>query len=853
MKVPLKWLADYVEVTLTPGEVAQKLTVAGLEVFGFRSFGLPVPEGLRIRQDEPGPVWDRDKVFTAKLLSVAKHPDADKLKLPLVEYLGGKTQQLVTGAPNISVGDSGQKVVIGLAGTTFWDGHVSPKKMATLTPKPVRGIPSEGMVMSNFELGINDEHEGIILLEDDAPVGVPLADFMGDIVLEIDVLPNMARCLSLVGIAREMAAITGKKLKNPPKPSAGIGPDVTDRVAIRIDDAKLCPRYAATLIEGVKIGPAPGVMQRRLTYSGMRPINAVVDVTNYVMLELGQPLHAFDYDVLKARARGKTPTIIVRPANPGETLVTLDGKERKLSPDMLLIADEQGPIALAGVMGGLETEVTATTTNILLESASFDPVSIRRTSRALDLPSEASGRFARGVHPDMVPAALHRAADLIARASDGVVAKGIVDVYPSPLPPCIIELKMTEVERLLGVPVPLDECVKVLRALEFVVEVGTDSLKATVPGHRLDIQDGPADLIEDIARLRGYADLPMTLLSEPLPAQRGNEGLVFEERAKDALVALGLEEAISYSLTTPEREALLSEVGHIMIANPISSERTAMRRSLLPGLLEAVERNLKTFDAVRLFEIGSVYHPVAGRPLPDEPRRLAIAVVGRRVPEHWGDGGSGPRSVMDFYDLKGIIEALLGDLHAVGYHFRPTRKVAAYHPGKSATICVSGTQEESSSPPGSVGTPDDGAEVGSFGELHPRVAAAYGLEGKTILAAEMDLDRLRSLVPPRFAYRPVPRFPAALRDVAVIVPEEMASENVVNVIRQGGGELVREVRLFDVYRGDSIPSGTKSLAFALAYQADDRTLSDKEIEKAHKAVMGRLTHVLKVTIRDGKA
>ncbi|MGL4550864.1 MAG: phenylalanine--tRNA ligase subunit beta [Gemmataceae bacterium] len=837
MKVPLKWLADYVDLTLTPGELAQKLTVAGLEVAGFRSFGLPAPEGLRVRQDEPGPVWDRDKVFTAELVSVTKHPDADKLKLPLVKYAGGQTQQLVTGAPNIAVGDGGQKVVIGLAGTTFWDTHISPKKMSTLTPKPVRGVPSEGMVMSNAELGISDEHEGIIVLEADAPVGVPLADFMGDIVLEIDVLPNMARCLSLVGVAREVAALTGQKLKTPAAPAPGTGPDVAGRVAVRIDDAALCPRYAAALIEGVTVGPAPGPMQRRLTYAGMRPINAVVDVTNYVMLELGQPLHAFDYDVLKARAGGKGPTVIVRPAKDGETLVTLDGKERKLTPEMLLITDEKGPIALAGVMGGLETEVTAKTANVLLESASFDPISIRRTARALDLPSEASSRFAKGVHPDMVPAALARAAHLIAGAAGGVVAKGAVDRYPSPLPPRVVELKLSEVRRVLGVDVPLAECVQLLEALEFTVVPGKDALEATVPGHRLDIQDGPADLIEDIARLRGYADLPMTLLSEPLPAQRGDEALVFEERVKDVLVGLGFEEAISYALTTPEREAPVGTGEYVKLANPISSERTAMRRELLPGLLEAAERNLKTFDAVRLFEVGSVYHPVAGQALPAEPRRLAVALSGRRLPEHWGDGGSGPRGGADFYDLKGVVEALLADVHAAGFALRPARDVAAYHPGKSAAL---------------VPASDEAAVVGHFGELHPRVAAAFGLGGRTVLAAEFDLERLRALVPPRYAYRPVPRFPAALRDVAVVVPEGTAAEEVVGVIRQGGGELVREVRLFDVYRGESILAGTKSLAFALAYQADDRTLSDKEIEKAHKAVMGRLTHVLKATIRDGK-
>jgi phenylalanyl-tRNA synthetase beta chain len=833
MKVPLKWLAEYVDLVISPGELAQRLTIAGLEVAGFRSYGLPVPEGLKVRQDEVGPVWDRDKVFTARLVRVEKHPDADKLKLPFVEYGEGRQIQLVTGAPNIAVGDVGQKVVIGLAGTVFWDGHVSPKKLATLVPKPVRGIPSEGMVMSHFELGINEEHEGIILLEDDAPVGVPFAEYAGDIVLEIDVLPNMARCLSLVGIAREVAALTGQKLKQPPIPPAPTGPAIAGRVEVRIEDTTLCPRYSAALIEGVNDGPAPGILARRLTYAGMRPISRLVDITNYVMLEHGQPLHAFDYDVLKERAGGATPTIFIRPAKAGETLVTLDDKERKLTPEMLVIADVKGPIALAGVMGGKETEVSANTRNVLLESASFDPVSIRRTARALDLNSEASSRFVKGVHPDRVPIALARAAALMAELCGGVVAAGSVDVYPAPLAPREITLPMSEVRRILGVDVPLAECVRLLETLEFQVTPGTDALTAIVPGHRLDIQDGPADLIEDIARLRGYDDLPSTLLAEPLPLQRGNDALAFEERLKDLLVALGFQEAICYALTTPEREAILTSGPYVTLANAISSERTAMRRELLPGLLEAVERNLKNADAVQLFEVGSVYHPREGQKLPDEPRRLAFVLAGRRVPEHWGDAGAGPRGNVEFYDLKGLVEAFLADLH-VAANCR-VGKYAAYHPGKCAEVVCGETV------------------VGAFGELHPRVAASFGLGGKPVVAAEFDLDALRGAVPPRFAYRPFSTFPAAKRDVAVIVTEDTPGERVEAEIRAGGGALLREVTLFDVYRGDSIPVGTKSLAFALTFQADDRTLSDKEIEKAFKAVQGRLSHVLKATIRDNKA
>jgi phenylalanyl-tRNA synthetase beta chain len=835
MNIPLKWLADYVSVDLPVAELVRRLTMAGLEVAAFRSYGLPAPEGLRIKQEEPGPVWDRDKVLVAQLLRVDKHPNADKLKLPTVEYGQGRTLQMVTGAPNIVVGDSGRKVIVGLSGTRYFDGHVQPKQIKPLEPGVYRGVSSSAMVMSEYELGISEEHEGIIVLEDDAPVGVPAADFMGDIVLMIDILPNMARCLSMVGVAREVAAITGVPLKPPSTEVQATGPDISGRVKVVIENAALSPRYAAGLIEGVKIGPAPGWMQRRLTHAGMRPISNIVDITNYVMLEWGQPLHAFDYDVLRTRAGGKAPTIIVRPAREGEVLTTLDKVQRKLTPDMLVIADEAGAIALAGVMGGLETEVSAKTTNILLESANFDMISIRRTMRALDLPSEASLRFSRGIHPDVVPQALARASDLMRQYAGGTVAKGTVDVYPAPLAPRVVDLTMAEVRRVLGVDLPVEECERSLRALEFRVErLGGDALRAVVPPHRLDVQEGPADLIEDLVRLHGHDRLPETLLSDQLPPQANNEEHLFEERLRDRLVSLGLQEVITYALTVPERESLLghavSEDEYVKILNPISSERTVMRRVLLAGVLEAVQRNLQHTPDVRLFEVGSVYLPRTGEKLPEEPRRLAIVLCGRRQAEFWEDGGQTPAGNLDFYDLKGVIEALFADLHVPGVTYRPAGD-PMLHPGKAAEA-VAGERV-----------------LGILGELHPKVAEALRLGGRAVQVAELHLDALRAALPPRYAYRPISTYPVALRDVAVVVAEDVPAERVEAEVWAGGGDLLRGVRLFDLYRGESIPAGHKSLAYALSYQADDRTLNDKEVDKAHKAIEGRLRHVLKAQIR----
>ncbi|HEV3204164.1 MAG TPA: phenylalanine--tRNA ligase subunit beta, partial [Gemmataceae bacterium] len=497
MKVPLSWLREYVDLPPSVAQLAERLTLAGLEVGGLKVIGLPVPEGLRVKGEDAGPVWDRQKIVIGKVLAVDRHPNADRLTLATVEYGGTQPHTVVTGAPNIKVGDSGQKVIVAFSGAMLFDGHATEKVLKELKPTKIRGVPSDAMVCSAYELGISDEHEGIILLEEDAPVGMPLADFMGDIVLEIDVLPNMARCLALIGVAREVAAITGATLRLPTIGLQTAGASIEGKVGVEIEDAQLAARYAAALLQGVQIGPAPGWMQRRLIYAGMRPISNIVDITNYVMLEWGQPLHAFDYDRLVERGGGRMPVITVRSARPGEKLKTLDGQLRDLTPANLMIADSAGPIAIAGVMGGADTEVTPNTTNILLESANFDFRSVRRTMKAFNLPSEASLRFSRGVHPETVKPAAERAAELMRRHGGGTVCRGLVDTYPAPIPPQVIALEMAEVRRILGIDFSTAEATRILRSLEFQVEqTAPDNLRVTTPPHRLDIQAGSADLIE---------------------------------------------------------------------------------------------------------------------------------------------------------------------------------------------------------------------------------------------------------------------------------------------------------------------------------------------------------------------
>ncbi|QEL14284.1 phenylalanine--tRNA ligase subunit beta [Limnoglobus roseus] len=836
MLVPLSWLKDYVELPKNPADLVERLTLAGLESSGLYVYGLPVPEGLRVKAENAGLPWDRDKIVVAKVLKIEKHPDAEKLKMVTVDYGAGEPKTVITGAPNIAPGQSGMKVVLGLKGSRyFYTDKDGKKTVFTLEPKKLRGIDNDAMCMSNFELGIAEDHDGIIILDDADPApGTPLQDLLGDIVVELDVLPNMARCLSLLGIAREVAALTGGTVR---EPDLSV-PTVADSASVKveIENPKLCPRYSATIIRDVTIGPAPRWLGSRLRYAGMRPISNAVDITNYVMLEYGQPLHAFDYDVLVKRAGG-VPTITVRSAKPGEKIKTLDGQDRELSPEDLVIADTVGAIAIAGVMGGLDTEVTATTKTILLESASFDFVSVRKTARKFNLFSEASTRFSKGVHPEVVGPAAKRAAQLFHQHAGGKVLSGVVDNYPAPLPPRVIELNKSEIHRVLGFELPPEEVERVLTALQFKVEPTLWGWTVTTPPTRLDIQAGAADLIEELARVSGYDKLPESLLAQEMPPPIGNRTLELEEHVRDLLVNEGLSEAITYSLSSEEAEGKLNPQSpgtvvpglSVALKNPISPDRGILRRTLLPGLLAVAKANLESTDRVAMFELGPVFLPVAGQ-LPDEPARLAVVLTGRRGTAAW-DQPAEKLPAADFYDLKGVVEQLAADLHLPKVAFQTVKTVPHLHPGRAAELLVAGQP------------------VGTFGELHPKVAKAFEFKDRAVLVAELDLAAVLKLVPDRYPYRPFSTYPPAKRDLAVVVADDLPSEKVKAELVAAGGDLLSGVELFDVYRGDTLPPGTKSLAFALSYQAADRTLGDKEIQKAHEKIEGRLKHVLKAQIR----
>jgi len=842
MLVPLSWLRDHVPLPADPAALIERLTLAGMESAGVKVFGLAVPAGLRVKPEDAGLVWERDKVVVAKVLKIEKHPDADKLKLVTVDYGAAEPKTVVTGAPNIAPGQSGMKVVLGLRGTKYFYTDKDGKKTTfTLEPKALRGIMNDAMCMSNFELGISDEHEGIIILDDADPApGTPIQDVLGDIVVELDILPNMARCLSLIGIAREVAALTGADCtiaEAEPIPASEKNPDV----AVEIADSRLCARYTATVLRNVTVGPSPRWMRSRLQSAGMRPISNVVDITNYVMLEHGQPLHAFDYDVLVQRAGGKPPVISVRSAKPGETLKTLDGQDRVLSPENLVIADAAGPIAMAGVMGGQDTEVTEKTKTVLLESASFDFVSVRRTARQFALFSEASTRFSKGIHPEVVAPAAQRAAQLFVRHAGAAAPSAMVDKYPGPIAPQVIELKASEIRRLLGFDIPATEVERVLTALQFQVKPAAGGWTVTAPQTRLDIQAGAADLIEELARVFGYDKLPESQLALALPEQKGNRSLELEDRVKDLLADLGLQECITYSLSGGHESSVSATANSttgdvrpplgVELLNAISPERSVLRTELLPGLLEVAARNLLNTDSVSLFELGTVFLKQDGEPLPHERPSLAIVLCGRRGAAAWDDPQGVKPAAFDFFDLKGIVESLAADLHLPAVAVHPFRNAMRLHPGKSAVLQI------------------DGRAVGSFGELHPKLAEKHGLGERSVLVAELELDAILAAVPERFPYRPFPTMPPAKRDIALIVAENVPMETVLAEIRAAGGDLLADAVLFDVYTGESIPAGTKSLAFALVYQAADRTLGEKEIEKAHQKIEGRLRHVLKAQIR----
>ncbi|MDF1543132.1 MAG: phenylalanine--tRNA ligase subunit beta [Anaerosomatales bacterium] len=800
----MKWLKELVDVDLTVEELVDRLDMTGTAVESVRAVG----EGL-------------DGVVVGSVLTKEPHPDADKLSYCSVDVGGDEPLRIVCGATNFEAGDC---VPVACVGATL-PGDFTIKKTK------LRGLVSEGMMCSSPELGLGGDASGLLVLPPDAPVGMAFAEYLGqaDTVVELEVTPNRPDCLSMVGVAREVAAITGKHATAPVSVPEESGVPVHDAVSVEIADPDLCSRYTARLIRGVSIGPSPEWLAERVTAAGARPVNNIVDITNLVMFELGQPLHAFDAATLALRD-GKA-AVTVRRAGAGERLTTLDGQERVLDPNMLVIADDSGAIALAGVMGGENTEVSDTTVDILLESACFEPTSTSLTSRSLGLISEASTRFERGVDAEGCVRAADRAAALMAEVAGGTIAPGVVDVYPVPAIPGVLEMRIDRMNAVLGTGIPAGEAAGILTALGLGVEpVGEGLLRVSVPTFRPDLER-EIDLIEEVVRVWGMERVPVTL-----PGGRGRVGRLtsrqrWMRRIDGAMRAAGLNETMTYSFVDPgDHERIRMPLGEgetlVELVNPMSEEQAVMRISLLPGLLRSVSYNQRRgVPDVHLYEIGSVFSTSEGRKLPREHTAVGGVMAGMWSRPGW----TGDDHPLDFFDGKGVIEALVDELSPRHFQVRPA-DLPWLQPGRSAEVLL------------------EGKVAGWLGEVHPSVADAFEAEAP-IVAFELDAGVLIATARPVRTYTEVPRYPAVTLDVALLVDEKVSAERVEHAMRKAGGPLLDSVRLFDVYRGKGVAEGRKSLAWALSYRAPDRTLSDDEVRPVHEKLLRKVCGAVGAELR----
>jgi len=831
MKVPLSWLKEYVDISMSPEELANTLTMAGLEVEAIEYLGKD---------------WG-DKIITAQITHLEKVEGSDHLNYTHVNT-GTRELNVICGASNIQLGD---KVPLALPGAKIGDLTISETRKF--------GYVSQGMLCSPRELGLGNDHSGIYVLDPATELGLNLVDILGEVVLDFAIKAHRGDLSSVIGIAREVAALTGQTLRIPQPTFHEQGTPVSAMIRVTNEAPDLCPRITFRVVSNVKIGSSPSWMGQRLLAAGMRPISNIVDITNYVMLEFGQPLHAYDHDLVPEQH------IIVRRAQPDETITTLDDVKRKLTPDMLLIADPTGPTGIAGVMGGAKSEVSAQTTTILLEAANFKAGNIRRTSTMLGLRTDASSRFEKGLDPELALAGSNRAVQLMVELAGGVVNPGVVDNYPQPAQPRTLEFSTEEVEWLTSMKVTQDEIVDALRALDFTVVPDEQGKKVlvTIPSYRSDIEEG-ADLVEEVVRLIGYDRIPSTIPIGPLPDITIDSWFEREQEVRDLLVGTGLNEIVTYTLTSRTRMANLLAYTHddaaqallqsprrpavqvvtngaatqlapfdpatipaVTLVNPLSAGLEVMRLTLMSNLLETVQSNSKHNSAgLRFFEIGRRYLPMKDAlDLPDERRSVGIALCGPAAIS-WVPDLSRPA---DFYDLKGVVGTMLGGLKIRHYRFTPTQH-PTFHPGRCALLELLYTDENGK---------EMYSPVGVLGEVHPLVQQRYDLAHRAYLC-ELDLEQLYAAVPVRVAYQPISRHQGLTRDLALVVDRQIAAQDVQDGIVRYGGELLRSVTLFDVYTGEPIPAGKKNLTYSLVYQSQDRTLTDVEVNTLQDRIMKNL-------------
>ncbi len=802
MRVSYSWLKDYIECDLSAKQLADELTMAGIEVEGVFP---PVP-GL-------------EKIVVGKILEIKPHPHAEQLSLCSVD-IGSEAIQFVSGAPNLKVGVC---VPVALPGVSLKGGRVEACEL--------RGEFSGGMLCSGEELGIDEwgygDDQGVLLLEEGISPGSSLDKVidLDDWILELDLTPNRGDCQSVINIAREIKAITGAKLHLPEAELMESDELTENLIKVKVEDSDLCRRYACRVVRNIKLAPSPIWMQRRLLSAGVRPINNIVDVTNYVMLEYGQPLHAFDLDMLKGSC------IVVRRGKPEEKMVSLDGETRDIDPEMLVIADQTEAVALAGVMGGLASEVTDKTNTILLESAWFEPLTVRKTALRLGMRTEASKRFEKGLDPDGVLPALNRAAQLIQQLGAGEATTGLVDAYMRPEAARTIRLRASRANKILGTKLSRAEIQEILARLEFSCELSSkDSLLVSVPSYRVDILE-EVDLIEEVARIYGYERIPVTYPQGVLVQEHYTPDSV-KKRVIKAASGFGLDEVLTYSFTGENNFDKLrippkSPLRRVLeIQNPMRDEQRVMRTTLLPGLMDAViyNYNRKLID-LSLYEVGVVFLPQKPGQIPEERLHLGIAACGKL-----SQGWQGIEEERDFYYLKGIIEGVFVKLGMHDLQFQQCKDNPMLHPGRSASIFFGDR------------------ELGCLGELHPDVLVNYDLADRVVVC-EVDLQTAFPFVDRHIRFRPIPRYPGVHRDLAVIVPVAITADQVQKLIYKSGGEILSDCRLFDVYDGDQVPKGCRSLAYSLHYQAQDRTLTDEEVATVHNRIMERLAEDIGAQLR----
>lgn len=805
MKVSLNWLKEYVPIDMEASDLADLLTMAGLEVEGMEPVGLSL-----------------DPVVVGRIVSVDPHPRADRLTVCQVDT-GRESVQVVCGAPNAEVG---VLAPLALPGVTLPGGQ-------RLKEASIRGVPSVGMLLAEDEAGLTDDHAGILALPLDTPVGASLSSVLSlpDWVLDISITPNRPDWISVLGIAREIAAFTGKPLKRPVFEIREEGPPAQDLTSVTLLDPIGCPRYAAGIIQNVAIRPSPFLIRYRLFHAGVRAINNLVDITNYVMLELGQPLHAFDYDRLKQNR------IEVRRATAGEVFMTLDGETRPLNTDHLMICDGERPVALAGIMGGLNSEIEADTRTVLLESACFDPVTIRRGAKSLSMSTEASYRFERGVDIESVPMALGRALSLMQTLGDGQVCQGIVDQYPHSQERPAISLRIERTNRILGIDLTREKMARYLRALELDVrEQGPDLLQVMPPLFRVDLTR-EIDLVEEVARIHGFHHIPVTVPRIAPTTEREAPVVVLGDQVRSIMTGMGFSEAITYSFISPEAVEALGPGERsplslqTRILNPLSRDQSIMRTSLIPGLLDAVQNNLfRSEGDLKLFEWGKAFYQMEAQQLPVERPFLTAVATGFERQGTWYEA----ERKTDFYDLKGVVEALLGALGISNVRFK---RVLAPIPGYDQGLCAE--------------IYGDDVCLGQVGRISPSVLRAWDLKRAEAFAFEMDVDRLLPVIPLSRTYKPAARFPAVYRDASVIVDQKVEMATLVDIMKERGGELLESVHIFDLYEGDKLAPSEKAMAFRLCYRSERETLSGEEVNGLHERIVKGIREKTGAKLKEG--